>query len=124
MTRSLVLADSEIRRVVAEGDTLRIEFSAAAVRGPGGDPGWLTTVVATLAQATCAGDLAHAFGKVAEGVVQVDGARVNAPGVPARLDGAVVLTLRFANGTALSAQGAALILASAPDARFTEDLSC
>jgi hypothetical protein len=124
MSFALEFHDSEVRRVAADGDTLRIEFSAAAVRGPGTAHGWLPTVVATLSQAAWTGDATQAFGKLSDGNLQVAGTRVPRPALPSALTGAIALTLRFANGTVLAAHGRALALTHADDAHLAEDLSC
>ena len=124
MSLLLELQDSEVRRVAADGDTLRVEFSAAAVRRPGAAGGWLPTVVATLSRASWTGDLAHAFGRLAAGSVTVDGTRVPSPALQCTLTGAIVLGPRFANGTVLQARGQALALAHADDATLADDLSC
>ena len=126
MSFALEFPDSEIRDVVADGGALRVRFSAAAVRRADGDRGWLTsaTLTLTLAAATLAGDAPHAFGKITEGRLRRDGVAVTPLPLPATLAGDLELSLRFANGTSLSIRATALTLAVAPDAVFTEDLSC
>ena len=124
MSFALEFPDSEVRRVAAEGDTLRVEFSAAAVHGPGAARGWLPGVVATLSDAAWTGELAHAVGRLADGSLHVGGTRVARPALPGTQGGEIALALRFANGTVLAAHGATLTLTLAADARFAEDLSC
>ncbi len=126
MTFALDFQDSEVRRVAADGDALRVEFAAAAVRRAGApaERGWLSSVAAVVSQAAFTGELAQAFGKLVEGQLLVDGARVPRPELPDALTGDIALTLRFANGAALAIRGRSLVLAVAADGRFTEDLSC
>jgi hypothetical protein len=121
---ALEFHDSEVRDAVADGNTVRVRLSAAAVRSDAGERGWLPGVALTLADATLAGDTAHAFGKLAEGRLRQDGRDIAALAVPVTLAGRIELTLRFANGTQLSARGRSLALSVADDARFAEDLSC
>jgi hypothetical protein len=115
---------SEVRDMVADGDSVRVRFSAATVRADDGERGWLSPVVLTLARATLAGDPAHAFGKITEGALRQDGRDVPDLALPAMLAGTLELTLRLANGTLLAARGRTLTLAAADGARFTQDLSC
>jgi hypothetical protein len=124
MSFALVFADSEVRDVVADGTAVRVRFSAASVRCARGDRGWLSAVVLTLDDATLAGDATHAFGRITEGRLRHDGAALARLALPATLAGDLELSLRLANGTSLSVRALALALAVAPDAVFTEDLSC
>ena len=124
MTFTLEFPDSEVRDVVADAAGVRLRLSAASVRDTDGGHGWLTGVVLTLADATLAGDVAHAFGKVAEGRLRHDGVALPRIALPATLAGDLELSLRLANGTSLALRGTALTAAAAPDAVFTEDLSC
>jgi hypothetical protein len=124
MNFALEFHDSEVRRVAADGDTLRVEFSAAAVHRQDGDRGWLSTVVATLSQAAWTGELGQAFGKLGDGSLRVAGTLVPRPALPAEFAGDIALTLRFANGTVLAAQGRALAWTVADEERFTPDHSC
>jgi hypothetical protein len=124
MSFALEFHDSEVRDVVADGDRVRIRFSAAAVRGAAGERGWLPSVVLSLAQATLVGDATQAFGKVADGALRQDSHNAPRLALPGTLPGAIELTLRFANGTLLTVQALALVLTVADDARFAADLSC
>jgi hypothetical protein len=124
MRYALEFPDSEVRGVAADGGALRLDFSAAAVRDADGERGWLPSVRLVLDGAAPAGDLAHAFGKIAEGALRHDGRTIARPALPATLAGDLELTLRFANGTLLAAHGRMLTLAVADDARFAPDLSC
>ncbi len=124
MSFTLEFHDSEVRDVVADGDAVRIRFSAASVRGADRERGWLPSVVLTLAPATLAGDTAHAVGKIGDGGVRQDGRTLSRLALPGTLAGELELTLRFANGTPLTVRGRALTLSVADDARFAQDLSC
>jgi hypothetical protein len=124
MSFALEFHDSEVRDVVADGDTVRIRFSAASVRSAEGERGWLPSVVLSLARATLVGDSAHAIGKVADGAVRQDGRNLSRLALPGTLAGELELTLRLANGTLLAARGHSLTLTVADDARFAQDLSC
>jgi hypothetical protein len=124
MSFTLEFPDSEVRDVVADGALVRLRFSAASVRGADGGRGWLPAVLLTLSDATLAGDAAHAFGKIADGGVRLDGRLVARLELPATLAGELELALRFANGTHLAARGRALSLSVADDTRFAEDLAC
>jgi hypothetical protein len=124
MSFTLEFHDSEVRDVVADGGGVRVRFSAASVRGADGLRGWLTSVVLTLADAPLAGGTPGAFGKITEGRLRQEGVAVTRLPLPARLAGALELSLRFASGSSLSVRAAALTLAAAPDAVFTEDHSC
>ena len=124
MSFALEFADSEVRDVVADGATVRVRLAAACVRDASGSRGWLPGVVLALAGATLAGDPAPAFGRLAEGRLRQDGRDVARPALPGMLAGDLELTLRFANGTLLTARGRSLSLSVADDTRFKEDLSC
>ena len=124
MSFTLEFPDSELRDIVADGAVVRLRFSAAAVRDADGERGWLPAVLLTLSDATLAGDAAHAFGKIAEGGVRLNGGLVARLELPATLAGELELALRFANGTHLTARGRALSLSVADHARFAPDLSC
>ncbi len=124
MRFALEFHDSELRDVVADGDVVRVRFSAASVRGADRERGWLPSVVLTLAGATLAGDAALAFGKVAEGRLRHDGRAATRLAVPGTSAGDVELALRLANGTQFVVRGHALTLTVADDARFAPDLSC
>jgi hypothetical protein len=124
MSFDLEFPDSEVRDVVADGDTVRVRFSAACVRGADGARGWLPSVVLTLARATLAGDTAHAVGRIGEGGVHQDGRKLSRLALPGTLTGELELTLYFADATLLTVRGRALTLTVADDARFAQDLSC
>ena len=124
MSFTLEFHDSEVRDVVADGDAVRIRFSAALVHGADRERGWLPSVVLTLAPATLVGDTAHAVGKIGDGGVRQDGCMLSRLALPGTLAGELELTLRFANGTPLAVRGRALTLSVADDARFAQDLSC
>jgi hypothetical protein len=124
MSFVLEFPDSEVLDVVADGDAVRVRFSAASVQGADRERGWLPSVVLTLARAALAGDTAHAVGKISEGGVRQDGRIVSRLALPGTLTGELELTLRFANGTPLTLHAHALTLSVADDARFAEDLSC
>ena len=124
MSLAFEFPDSEIRDVVAEGDAVRIRFSAAAVRDADRVHGWLPSVVLTLARATLDGDVAHAVGQVVDASVRQDGRSALPLALPGTLAGDLELTLSLANGTLLVARARSLALTVADDARFSEDLSC
>lgn len=124
MSFALQFADSEVRDVVAGGAGVRVRLAAACAWDANGNRGWLPGVALALTDATLAGDPTHAFGRLADGSLRHDGRRIARPALPATLAGELELTLRFANGTQLTARGGALALDVADDARFTEDLSC
>jgi len=124
MSHVLEFQDSEVLDVVADGATVRLRLSAAAVVDDSGQRGWLGPVRLELDGATLQGDPTHAFGKVAEGRLRHDGRDLARLALPGTLVGAVELTLRLANGTRLVVQGRALAAGVADDARFTEDASC
>jgi hypothetical protein len=118
--------DSEVRDVSTADGRLRVRFSAATVLRGARERGWLAdvTLTLTLAQGEFTGDVALAFGKLADGSVD-DGALVRAAlPLPSMLSGGLTLQLRFANGASLLAHGSALELSSAPEAAFAEDLAC
>ena len=116
--------DSEVRDVVVDGDAVHVRFAAASVRDDQGRRGWLPSVRLTLTDATLQGDARHAFGKLVEGRLDLDGQPVKPLALPATLAGDLDLALRFANGTALALRGRNLAASVADDARFAEDLSC
>ncbi len=124
MSFALEFPDSEVRDVVADDGDVRVRFAAASVRNSNGERGWLPSVTLTLSDATLAGDMAHAFGKLAEGRLRRDGRGIARPALPQALSGRIDLALRFANGAQLTAHGRSLALTLADDARFAEDLSC
>lgn len=125
MSLRLAFHDSEIRDVsVVDGDTLRVRFSAAAVRRDGRDAGWMGDVVLTLSRAAVTGELGQALGKVVEGGVRHDGRSLATVPLPEALSGALELLLRFANGSQVAARGRALAVSAGPGAVYTEDLSC
>jgi len=124
MPYALAFHDSEIRDVTTDAGSVRLRFAAASVVAEDGERGWLPGVLLTLSQAAVDGDAAHAFGKLTQGQLRVDGHAVPRPALPGTLSGDIVLALRLANGTALSVRGRALALAIPDDARFAADLSC
>jgi hypothetical protein len=124
MSFALEFHDSEVRDVVADGATVRLRFSAAAVRDEAGERGWLTSVQLEFSAATLHGDPTHAFGRIAQGRLRHDdrgAARLAVPGV---LAGDVELALRLANGTKVVMCGNTLVASVDDVARFTPDLSC
>jgi len=129
MPFALVFHDSELRDVVCEGALVRLRLAAAAVRNAAGERGWLTGVSLEMTAATCLGDAAHAFGRIAAGGLN-DGHRplrgMEVPGtLTARREGEyVTLAVRLANGTQLVVSGYRLEATLADDARFADDLSC
>lgn len=116
--------DSEVRDVVVDGDAVHVRFAAASVRDDQGRRGWLPSVRLTLTGATLSGDARHAFGKLVEGRLDLDGQPTKPLALPTTLAGDLDLALRFANGTALTLRGRTLAASVADDARFAEDLSC
>jgi hypothetical protein len=120
---TLVLADSEVRAVHADAAGLRVRFAAANVRRDG-VAGWQAGVTLALPGARCAGDPAAAFGRLAEGRLRVDGLESRTLAVPARVAGAVALSLHFANGAALDIAADGLACDVAADGAFKEDFSC
>ena len=116
--------DSEVRDVVVDGDAVHVRFAAASVRDDEGRHGWLPSVRLTLAGATLSGDARHAFGKLVDGRLDLDGQPIKPLALPAALAGDLGLALRFANGTALALRARTLAASVADDARFAEDLSC
>jgi len=124
MTFALEWPDSEVRDVTAEGGSVRVRLAAASVRDGEGRRGWLAGVTLSLADSTLSGDPAHAFGRLAEGRLRRDGRDIPTPSLPDTLDGDLALSLRFANGTQLTATARSLALAVDDSTRFKEDLSC
>lgn len=124
MSFALEFADSEVRDVVTHGAAVRVRLAAACVRDADDHRGWLAGVALALTDATLAGDPTHAFGRLADGSLRHEGRKIARLALPATFAGELELTLRFANGTQLTARGRALALDVADDARFTEDLSC
>jgi hypothetical protein len=120
---TLVLADSEVRTVEAGADALHVRFAAANVRRDG-VAGWQAGVALALAGARWAGDPRAAIGRIAQGRLRVDGAESRALAIPARRDGAVALSLRFANGATLDVEADGLACDVAAGATFREDFSC
>ena len=124
MSFALEFHDSEVRDVVAGGGEVCIRFAAASARNSNGERGWLPSVTLALSDATLAGDTAHAFGKLAEGRLRHEGRDIGRPAIPLALAGEIELTLRFANGTQLTAHSRSLALSAVDSARFADDLSC
>jgi hypothetical protein len=124
MSFALEFADSEVRDVVMDGVAVRVRLAAASVRDAQGAHGWLPGVTLAIAEAELVGDAAHAFGRLAEGRLRHAGRDIARPALPGMLTGDLELTLRFANGTPLTARGRSLSLSVADDSRFKEDLSC
>ena len=124
MRFALEFHDSEIRDVATNAGGVSVRFAAACVRDPLGNRGWLTGVTLDFADATLAGDAAHAFGRLGEGRLRQDGQDVIRPVLADTLAGALELTLQFTNGTLLTVHGRSLASSLSDDSRFTEDLSC
>jgi hypothetical protein len=137
----LHFADSELRGLRWQADTLVLDFAAAQVvpRGPQADEarrqtfgetrGHVRRLALHLAQAQLQGDasavVASAFGRVADGHWQ----RVGQPprrtlGVPQTVAAPVRLSLALANGTQLDLRATALlaVFSGAPD--YRESLAC
>lgn len=123
MSFTLELADSELRDVAAEGAAVRLRFAAAAVRDDAGERGWLASVQVELTDASLHGNASHAFGRIAQGAVRLDGGATRLR-VPGALSGELELALALANGTQLVVRGRALAASVAEGARFAPDLSC
>ncbi len=129
MSLILEFADSELRDVMREGALVRLRLAAAAVRDEAGEQGWLTGVTLEMSAAHLHGDVAQAFGRIAE-VGLSHGPqllrRMDLPGslAAAREGEAVTLAVRLANGTRFVVSGHRLAATMAPDARLTENLSC
>ena len=123
MSLNLEFPHSELRDVATEGDAVRLRFAAATVRDADDERGWLASVQVEIDGAALQGDATHAFGKIAEGSLRLDGraARLSVPGA---LSGGIELALRLANGTQFVVQGRALTASAAEGARFAPDLSC
>ena len=85
----LAFADSEVARVEADGDLLRIVFAAAAVEPtlPGEEGGYLLGLVLDLAGATWQGDAAACFGRLVEGALSDAVTRFTAIELPFDGDG-------------------------------------
>jgi len=124
MRFALDWTDSEVGDIAVEDGVVRMRLAAASVRDDDGNLGWLPGVTLAFAEAELVGDAAHAFGRLAEGRLRHDGRDVAQPPLPGALAGDLELTLRFANGTPLTARGRSLSLSVADDTRFKEDLSC
>jgi hypothetical protein len=125
MQFALELEGSEVRDVAADGDVLHIRLAAASVRDADGERGWLPGVTLRLASATSTGDAPHAFGRLADGELRLDGRRIAPLRLPGELSGALELALRFSNGSVLElrAEALELELSVAEGARFAPDLS-
>jgi hypothetical protein len=124
MQFALELEGSEVRDVAADGDVLRIRLAAASVRGADGERGWLPGVTLRLASARSTGDAPHAFGRLADGELRLDGRRIAPLRLPGVLSGALELALRFSNGSVLDVRAESMELTVAEGARFAPDLSC
>lgn len=133
----LHFADSELRALRWQADTLVLDFAAAhvapadpqpdgaAVQGLGRPRGHVRHLALHLAQAQLQGDAASAFGRLADGRWQ----RVGQPHhrtmtVPQTIAGPVQLSLALTNGTQLDIRAAALlaVFSGAPD--YRESLAC
>ena len=137
----LHFADSELRGLRWQADTLVLDFAAAQVvpRGPQADQaprhafgetrGHVRHLALHLAQARLQGDaaaaLASAFGRVADGRWQRAGEPPRRTmAVPQTVAAPVQLSLTLANGTLLDLRAAALlaVFSGAPD--YRESLAC
>lgn len=137
----LHFADSELRGLRWQADTLVLDFAAAQVvpRGPQADEarrqtfgetrGHVRHLALHLAHAQLQGDvvavMASAFGRVADGRWQRIGqAPRRTMAVPQTVAAPVQLSLALANGTLLDVRAAALlaVFSGAPD--YRESLAC
>ena len=85
----LAFADSEVARVEADGDRLRIVFAAAAVEPTlaGEEAGYLLGLVLDLSGASWRGDAAACFGRLVEGSLSDAVTRFTAIELPFEGDG-------------------------------------
>lgn len=123
MDFTLSLADSEVREVQAQGQNLRVSFSAAQVQ-LGGETGYVQALELLFEAATWAGDPADAVGRLRDARLWVDGARWSRIAPPCRSTGAVRAELSFGNGTVLVVQAAAGQWRFTGDPRFQVSMAC
>ena len=126
----LAWADSEVRGVEAQGDGLRIDFSAAQAwpvhdgQVLRSEAGYARAVALLFVGARWDGDLADCIGRLSEGRLQIDGRWQSQLALPSAVDGPVQAELRFGNGTPLvvTAQGLRCDWIAGPD--FAESYAC
>jgi hypothetical protein len=97
----LAFADSEVARVEAQGDSVRIQFAAAAVEPTqaGEEGGYLLGLVLQFTGARWQGEPAACFGRVAQGAVADAVTRFTALELPFEGDGPWQAEFQFHGGT-------------------------
>jgi hypothetical protein len=129
-TLQIALPDSEVSSVQWEGPDLLLRLSAARVVASAGPTGahsavaYLPGVVLRLAQAHLTGHAPDGVGRLSDAGLSVQGQPHKTVPLPCHWDGPVILTLAFANGTQLQAQGTGLAAAQVGNRPAVEHLSC
>lgn len=121
-TTAVDLADAEVARVDVDGTRLIVAFAVIGVAGPGSD--YLSAVELVLTELRALRLDPGCLGRVAEAELRIDGARTAPLALPSTQAGPVTLTLHFANGAALRAEGLALQVTAGPDSKRLEHLHC
>lgn len=141
----LQFADSELLAPRWEGGSLVLAFAAAVVRpltsapggrlgqgtglGQGSGLGHVRGLTLQLTDARVTGDIASAFGRLADGRWQAEGQGQGQPpqrtlSVPQTVDQPVRLSLAWANGTALDLQATALRAVFSGTPGYRDSLAC
>ncbi|WP_119154032.1 hypothetical protein [Caldimonas tepidiphila] len=131
MNDALLFHDSEVRLAFADGDTLRVQFSAAHVErreaGPrAGAPvlGYARTLELAFARAAWTGALHECVGRLVQGRLSAAGAAHARLPLPFDAPGPVRCELAFHNGTLLEVEAGAVSCRFTGDPRFVESYAC
>ena len=127
---ALEFHDSEVSSVAIDSSGLKIAFSAAIVHGSRGTPGFSEGVVVLQAVEVLLRGLdgtietQGCIGKLSDGHVEIQGRREPMLEIPSSKNGAVRLSLCFANGSVLEASGTAIEVNRHGEPRFLEVFRC
>lgn len=130
MNLTLELQGSEILRVEAVGQTLRLVFSAACVRrsapilGGADDFGYLKAVEMTFAQARWQGEPLACFGRLSASRLWLDGAPHAQMALPLVAAGDIRAEFSFAAGPVLTLAASDVHCLCTGEARFFESFAC
>lgn len=130
MGTTLEFHDSEVRAVEADGHQLRVEFSAAHLRGyvrHTGAPavsGYARAVELRFSAASWSGPLAECVGRLAGGRVVVNGAARSSIVLPHASQGPVRAELQFSGGALLTITAGAMSCRLPADPQFSESFAC
>ncbi len=130
MNAALEFHDSEVSKVEANTESLRVLFSAAYVHRSEGVPGvdngegYVQAVELRISSAAWKGPLGECIGKISDGDLFVADTPIRLVPLPFEATGEVRLEVQFTNGAMLLAAGTSVQVRQVGKAHFVERSSC